>query len=204
MNLIKKVTISALILIVISYASFIFLAPQIIDVNKNKPAIKQLVVDNLRLKIDFSNASIFFTPLLGVGLKFDNFRVNYIGDFKFATAKEAVFEISMPNLLLKEIKFNKIAFESPTVNYIILPSGQASIDFYFDDNLNLSFIPSTKTFLEEYTIIPSSVILNNYTIGRATLADKGYRVFSGKELILEKNKVASYMKAKAKGQARIK
>ena len=59
----------------LAYLSFLFVLPNVVDVNKYKPEIQKIAKEQAKLDIDFENAKIITTPLLGAGLKTENILV---------------------------------------------------------------------------------------------------------------------------------
>ena len=68
----KTFGFSALGVAVVTYLSFLFVLPNAVDVNKFKPEIQNIAQEQANLSLDFENAKILTTPLLGAGLKMDN------------------------------------------------------------------------------------------------------------------------------------
>ena len=57
------------------YLCFLFVIPNVIDLNQYKPLIKDLAKEQAKLDVDFDNIKIITTPLLGAGVKIDNISV---------------------------------------------------------------------------------------------------------------------------------
>ena len=62
---------TALGIVVLLYLSFLFILPNAVDINKFKPEIQKIAQEQAGLNIDFENAKIITTPLLGAGIKAD-------------------------------------------------------------------------------------------------------------------------------------
>jgi len=72
MNKWKVFGFGALGIATLAYLSFLFVLPNAVDVNKFKPEIQKIAKEQANLAIDFENAKIITTPLLGAGIKADN------------------------------------------------------------------------------------------------------------------------------------
>lgn len=192
MELWKKMFIVTAVTVV-GYLVVILVAP--LFINLNKDAIQTMVYDTSRLKVDYTTASPYVTPLLGVGAKFKDFTVKYADDRKFADSKQAIFEIDFPNLLQKRnIKFNKIIFKSINADTLILQSGQSNTQFYLHDNSHFTQNLSVKDALEKYTVTLSDVKLIDYKIAKSHLVSKVYQELKGKELVYTNSEVEKYLK----------
>lgn len=204
MSVNKKAFLPLLLVLVGIYFVFILIAPFFINLKDDKAIIQKNVIDSTALKIDCSDIHPYATPLLGFGVTLDNFVLNYANDWPVAKSKKATFEIFLPALLFKNIKFNKIVFDSPQVDYNLVNKNQSNIDLYLKNSLRLNEDKETKEFFELYTITPSDVILKDYSIGSQPLFKSNSKVFTGKKFIIPKAKVTNYVNLKTKGIIHLK
>ena len=117
MNKILKIFgISALVLVLVCYAAFLFVLPNAVDINQYKEFIQNAAKEQAKLNVDFSNAKIITTPLLGAGVKVDDLSVKLPDDTVLLSADSIKTRISLPSLLLLTVKVSCFEVENPFVN----------------------------------------------------------------------------------------
>lgn len=197
----KKIFFSLLSVLLLTYLAFIFIVPNLIDLNKNKAIIQKNLLDATSLRVDYDKVSVYGTPYLGLGFKFNNFVIKFYDNWDFVKAKTAVFEISAPSLLLKNINFNKMNLDTLNVNYVIGKTGKSQIDRDLDHNINFTFV---KNIFKSFSITPSDLILTNYDFGIVNQQNGKLGGETGKKLVYPKSKVAAYISSKAKDSIKVK
>lgn len=125
------------------YGAFLFLLPKF-DINQFKPEIQKIAQESAKLNVNFENAQIITTPLLGVGAKVDDISVTLPDGSVLFSAKGAKGRISIPSLLLLTVKVSCAEVESPFVNLEIVDDKAFKIVQIVEDILN-----SQETVLEE-------------------------------------------------------
>ena len=98
------------------YLCFLFVLPNAIDLNQYKPMVQDLAKEQANLNVDFGNAKVITTPLLGAGIKIDNISVKLPDDSTLFAADGIKTRISIPSLLLLTVKVSCFEVENPTVN----------------------------------------------------------------------------------------
>lgn len=78
----KILGITVGVLLIGLYLSFLFLLPKF-DLNQFKPEIQKIAREQAKLDINFENAKIITTPLLGVGMKADDISVKLPDRLRF-------------------------------------------------------------------------------------------------------------------------
>ena len=101
---------------VLTYLSFLFILPNVIDVNKFKPEVQKIAKEQANLSIDFENAKIITTPLLGAGLKADNIVVKLPDDSVLFSADSFKTRIALPSLFVLTAKVSCLEINNPFVN----------------------------------------------------------------------------------------
>ncbi len=102
--------------IVLLYASFLFILPNVVKIDKYKPDIQKLVSEQTNLNLDFDKAKISVTPLLSAGIKADNISIKLPDDSELAHAESLTARVSLPHLLFKTVKVSKAELLNPVIN----------------------------------------------------------------------------------------
>jgi len=100
----------------LAYLSFLFVLPNVVDVNKFKPEVQKIAKDQANLAIDFENAKIITTPLLGAGIKADNIIVKLPDESVLFSAESFKTRIALPSLFLLTAKVSCLEIDKPFVN----------------------------------------------------------------------------------------
>ena len=98
------------------YLCFLFVLPNVINLNQYKPLVKDLAKEQANLDIDFDNAKIITTPLLGAGVKIDGISVKLPDGSSLLTTDSVKTRISIPSLFLLTVKISCLEIENPTIN----------------------------------------------------------------------------------------
>ena len=102
--------------ILICYFSFLFVLPNVTDLNKYKPVLQQAVKEQAKLDIDFANAQITATPALGLGVKIDDLSVKLPDNTTLFYSSSVNARIALPSLLLLTVKISCFDVENPYLN----------------------------------------------------------------------------------------
>ena len=101
---------------VIAYLCFLFVLPNIIDLNQYKPLVKDIAKEQAHLDVNFDNAKVITTPLLGAGAKIDNVSVKLPDGSILFSADSIKTRIAIPSLILLTAKVSCFEVENPFVN----------------------------------------------------------------------------------------
>lgn len=125
-------------IVVIIYLCFLFVLPNVVDLNKYKPMIKDIVREQAKLDLDFGEIKMFTTPLLGVGAKLGDVSIKLPDGSLFLSFDKAKAGISLPSLLIMTINVSSLEFDNPFVNVEIA-----------EDNSDYKFIKLIEDILNE-------------------------------------------------------
>ena len=132
------------------YLCFLFVLPNLVDLNQYKPLVKDLAKEQAKLDVDFGNIKVVTTPLLGVGAKIDNISVKLPDGSLLFSTDSVKARISLPSLLLLTVKVSCFDVENPFVN---LEIAEDNVDYkvvkLVEDILNEN---KEKTLGEEKTL----------------------------------------------------
>ena len=194
-----KVTASAVLgSAALMYAGFLFVLPNVIDLNKYKTEVQNLINEQTKLNIDFQNPKIITTPLLGAGVKADNITIKLPDDSILFSADSIKTRIALPSLFLLTVKVSCLDVEKPFINLEIKNNENFKIVQLVEDMLNegkeqrleegkqtvqaeaegLKFNP------EWIRIKVPAVKLHNYRVLVNDLKSKHYLDLKGEELVL--------------------
>ena len=111
---------TVLSLVVLVYLCFLFVLPNVIKIEKYKPQIQKLVLDSTNLKLNFENAKVITTPLLGVGFKADNISVKLPDNSTLFSSNSIKARVALPSIMLLTVKVSCLDVDSPFVNLEIV------------------------------------------------------------------------------------
>lgn len=187
-------TIAGLLALV--YLGFLFVLPNVIDLNKFKPDIQKVAEDQTKLKVDFQNVKIITTPLLGAGIKADNISIKLPDDSTLFSADNFKTRISLPSLLLLTVKVSCLEVNKPFINLEIVNNENFKVVKLVEDILNQGKEEKLEEGkpveqAEESMFDPSwirikvpCIKLNNYKVLVNDLQSKHYLDLHGEELTL--------------------
>ncbi len=123
-------------LLLILYLAFLFVLPNALDLNQFKPDIQNLAKDYAKLDVNFENAKILTTPLLGVGLKAEDLSVKLPDGSLLIGADGFKTRLSIPHLLVLCVKVSCAEVETPVINLEIADGKQFKIVSLIESILN--------------------------------------------------------------------
>ncbi len=190
----KILGITVGVLLIGLYLAFLFLLPKF-DLNQFKPEIQKIAKEQAKLDINFENAKIITTPLLGVGVKADDISVKLPDGSVLFSADGVKGRIALPSLFLLTVKVSCAEVYSPFVNIEIVDDKAFKIVQVLDEILS-----AQETVLEEAEQTASTeapafnpawirikvpcVKLTNYKVLINDLKSKHYLTLKGDELKL--------------------
>lgn len=159
----------------LAYLSFLFVLPNVVKLDEYKPIVQDLAKQQANLSIDFENAKIITTPLLGVGVKAENIEIKLPDNSKLFTANSIKTRVALPSLFLLTAKVSCLELERPIVNLEIENDKQFKVVQLVEDLLNAGKEQKLEQGKDEeiqkswfnpawIRIKVPSVVLNDYTI----------------------------------------
>ena len=95
------------------YVCFLFVLPNVIDLNQYKEDIQKIVKEQTNLNLNFENPKIITTPLFGAGIKADNISVRLPDNSELISADSLKTRIALPSLALLTVKVSCFEAENP-------------------------------------------------------------------------------------------
>ena len=193
-NFLKYLGFTLLGIIVLVYLGFLFVLPNAVDLNKFKPEVQKIAKEQAKLSVDFENAKIITTPLLGAGVKADNISVKLPDESVLFSADSFKTRISLPSLFLLTVKVSCLEVNKPFINLEIVDNENFKIIKLAEKLINTEKeqkIEEVKQTAEGFQFDPAwirikipRVKLNNYKILVNDLSSKHYLELKGEELTL--------------------
>ena len=177
----------------LAYLSFLFVLPNAVDVNKFKPEIQKIAKEQASVSVDFENAKIITTPLLGLGLKAENILVKLPDNSVLFSADNFKTRVALPSLFLLTAKVSCLEINNPFVN-LEIANDQFKVMQLVEDILNKGkeqkleqqgqVIEKKSWFNPAWIRIKvPNVRLNNYNVLVNDLESKHYLKLAGEELV---------------------
>ncbi|MCQ2739186.1 MAG: AsmA family protein [bacterium] len=132
--MISGIVVASILLII--YIGFLFVLPNVVDINKFKPEVQKIAKEQANLAVNFENAKIITTPLLGLGVKADDISVKLPDKSVLFSADSLKTRIALPSLFLLTVKVSCFEVEKPFVNLEIVNNQQYKVISLVEDILN--------------------------------------------------------------------
>lgn len=118
------------------YIEFLFAVPRFVNLDFYKEDIQQIVKEQANMTLNYNNAKVITTPLLGAGIKADNISLKLPDGSEVFSADSFKGKISLPSLLLLTVKVAGVEVNSPKVNLEIINNEQFKVVKLVEDILN--------------------------------------------------------------------
>ena len=135
MKKIKILSIVLLTFVAVFYFAFLFILPNVINLNNYKNDINKLAKDSVNLDVKYDNLKLVTTPLLKIGVKAQNLSVNYDNENEFLSVQNSKILLNILPLVVKTISFDEVSLDGINLNLKILSDGQLYIQKYINDYL---------------------------------------------------------------------
>ena len=197
-NFFKHLGFIALGVIILAYAGFLFVLPNVINLNQYLPEVQKLAKEQAKLDVNLENVKVITTPLLGAGVKAENISVKLPDNSVLFSAESVKTRISLPSLLLLTVKVSCCEIEQPFVNLEIVNDENFKVVKLVEDLLNAGKEQSleegrqtVQAETEGFKFNPAwirikvpAVKLNNYKVLVNDLKSKHYLDLHGEQLVL--------------------
>ncbi len=177
----------------LAYLSFLFVLPNVVNINEYKPMIQDLAKEQANLYVNFENAKIITTPLLGVGVKAEDISVKLPDGSDLFYANALKTRVVLPSLFLLTVKVSALEIDNPHINLEIENDKQFKVVQLVEDLLNAGkeqkLEQDTEEELQECWFNPAwirvkvpNVTLNNYFVFVKDLKNKHDLTLTGEKL----------------------
>ena len=158
-------------ILAILYIGFLFILPNVIDLNGYKPIVQKLIKEQIPLNVDFNNAKISVTPLLSVGVRAEDLSVKFDDGKTLFSADKAIVRVALPSLLAMTVKVSTAEVENPYLDFTIVDGKQFKILTLVEemlqsqkDNQKAKEPQETPWFVKYIRIKVPNVKLKNYKV----------------------------------------
>lgn len=135
-KILKIFGLTIISVILILYITFLFVLPNVVDLNKYKSDVQQIVKEQTNLTLDFDNPKISVTPLLSAGITADNITIKLPDDSELIAAESFKGRIALPSLLLLTVKVSTAEIINPVINIDIIDGKAFKAVSAFEEILN--------------------------------------------------------------------
>ena len=146
-----KLFLKVLAIIIVSILGLSYLAflivPNFINLDKYKPAIQKMVLDNSKLNLDYSKLKLYSTPLLSLGVKIEDAKITYSDNSELFYSPKIKTGIALPSLLTLTIKTAKTEINNPSITLDIIDDKEYKIVGLVEDIINQN-LNNSKTQTE--------------------------------------------------------
>ncbi len=118
------------------YLGFLFILPNVIDLNKYTPQIQKLVKENSGFDIDIDDLKLVTTPILEAGIKTGTVVVKNPDNSAVFQTDNLKVKIFLPSLLWLQILATEIRVDNPIVNAQIIDGEQYKAVRTYEDFVN--------------------------------------------------------------------
>ena len=190
----KIIGIIIAVIILIIYLCFLFVLPNVIDLNQYKPMVQQIVKEQAHLDLDYGDLKIITTPLLGIGVKTDHLALKYEDGSDLITTDGIKARVALPSLLLMTVKVSCLDIENPKIDLAIENGENLKIlqhveKILLEQEKNIGTKEETPTEPSKFDVskirikVPA-VKFKNYTVLARDIKSKHNLKLSGEELLL--------------------
>ena len=161
-------------LIALAYLVFLFILPNIIDLNQYKPMLQAAIKEQIPLNLDFKNAKISATPMLSAGIKVDDITVKFEDGTTLFSADDATVRVALPSIFVLTVKVPTLEINNPKLNFTIVNGKQFKILTLVEQILQKqeeNIVSNETQTAQELPISPElirikipNIKLNNYDI----------------------------------------
>lgn len=123
-------------LLIILYLSFLFVLPNVLDLNKYKADLSKILLENAKISLHFKDAKLLTTPLFGVGVKVSDITIKLPDNSTLFSADSLKTRVALPSLLLLTVKVSNFEVENPYLNLEIQNDKQYKIVQLVEDLIN--------------------------------------------------------------------
>lgn len=103
-------------ILAVLYLSFLFLLPNILDLNKYESDITSLIKEQTNFNVSYKNPKIQTTPLLSVWLKLEDIKIDDKNSNNILELPKLKIRVSLPSIFLMTFKISALEAESPRVS----------------------------------------------------------------------------------------
>ncbi len=204
-SFLKILAITFVSIIGLSYLAFLII-PHFINLDKYKPAIQKMVLDNSKLNLNYSKLKLYSTPLWSLGVKIEDIEITYSDNSKLFYSPKIKTGIALPSLLFLKIKTAKTEINNPIINLDIVDDREYKIVKLLTDIINQNLAnqkpqteplsPFNQWVIDNLKIKIPKIDINNYQIIVNDIKNSHNLKLTGENLTLGYNSKTNNIKIK--------
>jgi uncharacterized protein involved in outer membrane biogenesis len=195
----KKLLIGVSSIVLTLYFAFLFVLPNVLNLNNYKKDIQKIVFDSAKLNLDFENLKLVTTPNLKAGVKITGVKLSYPNNSQIAGVKSAEVKLALLPLICKTIQVSDVVVSEPKLNLVYTKDFQIDLVKYIIQNMPVSDGSSEVTTAEFPLKISNKlpkVVVDGYNLQIKDEKTSNKIVLDGKGFVLdntELNKKYKYL-----------
>lgn len=202
---IKIFAIVIVSILVLSYLAFLII-PNFINLDKYKPDIQKMVLDNSKLNLDYSKIKLYSTPLLSLKIKIENAKITFSDNSELFYSPEIKTGIVLPSLLFLKIKTAQTEINNPSLTLDIINDKEYKIVKLIEDIINQNLnnkksqteplSPFNQWVVDNLKIKIPSINIINYNVTVNDIKNSNNLKLNGENLTLGYNSKTNNIKIK--------
>lgn len=202
MKALKIAGISVILLLVILYTSFLFILPNVINLNNYKKDIQKIVKDTVKLKIDADNIKLITTPSLHAGVKIEGLKITYPDGKEILSSKYADVKLKLLPLMFLTVQVDSATADTPSLSLTLIENGQVDIVDYITQNM-----PKTEAAQNSSEPLPikfsnklPKIVIENYAVLMQDKKTSNTIKIKGDRFIFDKAEINKQFRINTYGQ----
>lgn len=118
------------------YLAFLFVIPNLINFDKYKADIQNLIKENTNLSVDFEKIDVITTPILEAGVNVKNLSVKLPDDSVLFSTESFKGKVFLPSLLWLSVRVTCAEVNSPYLNVEIINGEKYKVAKVYEDIIN--------------------------------------------------------------------
>jgi len=184
------------------YFGFLFVLPNVVNINNYKKDIQKIVFDVAKLNIDFDSIKIVTTPSLKAGINAKGLKLFYPGGKDIVTLKEGEVKLSLLPLLLAKVQVSDVFVDAPILNVSIMKNGQIDVVDYIMKNIS-TVESSAQAPQQELPIKISdklpTVLVKNYVVSVFEEKSNNTIAINGESFVFDNAVLNKHLRVGTKG-----
>ncbi len=203
LKILSRVFFVILCSIAVIYAAFLFILPNVIDINKFTPQLNTQIEQLTGFKFALENPKLKTTWRLGVSVLADKISLNYDDGSEFVTLTSPSVEINLPTLIFGHLNLDKIYFDEVKLALVFTKDKKYTLEKYVLKALKAAEGTSSDTRGEQASL-PIELRNINIVVNTllATLDDKNINktfMLSAKDTKLSLSSLSGPLKLSTSG-----
>lgn len=201
MNNLKKILIIIISVGAILYGMFLFVLPNVVNLNAYKSDIQKLVLENAKLDIDAENIKLVTTPGLRVGVLIDGLNIGFPGAGNFLRVGSGEIKIKLLPLIFRTVELSDVRIAEPNLSVVMLENNHLDIVDFVNQNFVSGSQPSEPAALPVVisTKLPKVEVLD-YEFNIKDKKTNNTIIMKGSSFVLDKAVVDKHFRVATDGQ----